>query len=196
MKFNPDIFPGLLFGLSGVTVILGVLKIDVELLLPLIGDGTLRFCGNVFDFSFAGDKSFGESGIKDKLEFCIEFLDAILFPIFDVELFSLLLEIDPPIGEKILSYRGSHDVVHRNRGLVGLIELLSATRRGLIKSRWPILVSASLELTVDDSGRRRIGLKRLTSLSLSVYDESPSRDGIRNRLCGRIYLLGFSEISS
>lgn len=69
MKFNPDIFPGLLFGLSGVTVILGVLKIDVELLLPLIGDGTLRFCGKVFDFSLPGVKSFGESGISDKFEF-------------------------------------------------------------------------------------------------------------------------------
>lgn len=103
MKFNPDIFPGLLFGLSGVTVILGVLKIDVELLLPLIGDGTLRFCGKVFDFSLPGVKSFGESGIKDKLEFCIEFLEVILFPILEVELLSLLFEIDPPIGEKILS---------------------------------------------------------------------------------------------
>lgn len=55
IKFNPDIFPGLLFGLSGVTVILGVLNIDVELLLPLMGDGAFIFCGRVLDFSLAGE---------------------------------------------------------------------------------------------------------------------------------------------
>lgn len=89
MKFNPDILPGLLFGLSGVTVILGVLKIDEELLLPLIGEGTFRFCGSVFDFSFAGDKSLGESGISDKFEFIIDVLEGILLPILFVELFNL-----------------------------------------------------------------------------------------------------------
>lgn len=103
IKFSPVILPGLLLGLSGVTVILGVLNIDVELLLPLMGDGTLRFCGSVFDFSFAGDKSFGESGINDKLEFIIEVLDGILLPIFVVEVLSLLDETDPPIGENIRS---------------------------------------------------------------------------------------------
>lgn len=76
---------------------------DVELLLPLIGDGTLRFCGSVFDFSFAGDKSFGESGISDKLEFIIEVFEGILLPIFVVELFSLFDETDPPMGENIRS---------------------------------------------------------------------------------------------
>lgn len=99
IKFSPDIFPGLLLGLSGVIVILGVLNIEVELLLPRIGDGTVRFCGNVFDFSFPGVRSFGESGINDKLEFNIEFL----LPIFVVELFNLFDEIEPPNGENILS---------------------------------------------------------------------------------------------
>lgn len=136
IKFNPDIFPGLLLGLSGVTVILGVLNIDVELLLPLIGDGTFRFCGSVFDFSFVGDKSFGESGISDRLEFIIEVLEGNLLPIFVVELFNLFVEIDPPIGVNIRSYRGSHDVVLRNLGLVFFMMVLWATTSlGLVRSR-------------------------------------------------------------
>lgn len=118
MKFNPDILPGLLLGLSGVTVIRGVLNMDVELLLPLIGDDMLRFCGNVFDFSFAGDISFGESGMSDKLEFIIEVFEDDLFTIFVVELFNLFDDIEPPIGANILSYRGSQEVVLRNLGFV------------------------------------------------------------------------------
>lgn len=99
---SPDIRPGLLFGLSGVTVILGVLKIDVELLLPLIGDVAIRFCGNVFDFSLLGESIFGESGINDKLEFRIGLLEDNLLPILEVELFNLC-ETELPNGENTLS---------------------------------------------------------------------------------------------
>lgn len=145
-----------------------------------------------------GDRSFGESGINDKLELSIEALVWHLFPILDVELLSLLDEIEPPKGVNILSYRGSHDVVLRNLGFECLRRPLSATSLGLNKSRWPTLASASLELTVDDKGRRnrrRCGLNTLTSLSLSVKDESP-RDGIRNLPSSETFLLGFIETVS
>lgn len=195
MKFNPDILPGLLFGLSGVTVIFGVLNIDVELLLPLIGDGTLRFCGKVLDFSLPCTRSFGESGIRDKFEFNIEALDSDLFAIPADELLSILDEIDTPKGEKTLSYRGSYDVVLRNLGFDCLRTPLSATSLGLVRSRWPSLDSASLELTVDDKGRRnrRSGVKTLMSLSLSVKGESPL-DCIRNlALSDACLLFGFVD---
>lgn len=183
IKFNPDIFPGLLLGLSGVTVILGVLNIDVELLLPLIGDDVFIFWGRVFDFSLAGEIIFGESGISDKLEFIIELFDTVLFTIFVVELFSLFDEIDAPNGVYILSYRGSHEVVLLSLGFDCFMIELSATSLGLVRSRWPTLASASFELTVEDTGRRnlRSGLNMLISLSLSVKDESP-RVGVCSRL--------------
>lgn len=175
MKFKPDIFPGLLFGLSGVTVIFGALNTDVELLLPLIGDGTLRFCGKVLDFSFPGVIRLGESGISDKLDCIIEFFDGDLVAIFAIELFSLFDEIDAPNGVYILSYRGSHEVVLRSLGLDCLSIEVSATSLGLIRSRWQTLANASFELRVDDTGRRYFhsGLNTLMSLSLSVNDESP-----------------------
>lgn len=109
----------------------------------------------------------------------------------------MFVEIDPPIGENILSYRGSHDVVLRNLVFVGLITLPSATSLGLVSSRWATLANASFELIVDDNGRRnrRSGLNMLTSLSLSVNDESP-REGICNRpLSDKICLLGFAVMS-
>lgn len=86
----------------------------------------------------------------------------------------------------------------RNLGFEGLITLLSATSLGLVSSRWATLASASFELTVEDKGRRiRLsGLKKLTSLSLSVNDESP-RDEICNRpLSDRLCLFGFAVILS
>lgn len=104
----------------------------------------------------------------------------------------MCVEIDPPIGENILSYRGSHDVVLRSLGF-GLITLLSATSLGLVSSRWATLANASFELIVDDNGRRnrRWGLNTLTSLSLSVNDESPREGTCNLPLSDKLCLVGF-----
>lgn len=86
----------------------------------------------------------------------------------------------------------------RNLGFVFFISVLCATSLGLVKSRWPNLVRASLELAVEDKGRRNrlVGLNALMSLSLSVKDESP-RDGIRNLpLTDAFLLLVFAETPS
>lgn len=196
IKFKPDILPGLLFGLSGVTVILGVLNIDVELLLPLIGDGAFKFCGRVFDFSLAAGIIFGESGISDKLEFIIELFDTVLFTILVAALFNLFDEIDARKGVYILSYRGSHEVVLLSLGFDCFIMELSATSLGLVRSRWQTLASASFELPVEDTGRRnlRFGLNMLMSLSLSVKDESP-RVGVCRRLTLAFLLVGFVGVA-
>lgn len=84
-------------------MIFGVLNIDVELLLPRIGEGVFKFCGNVFDFSLGGESIFGASGIKERLELRMGFFEGNLTLILEVELFSLLDEIDVVRGEYILS---------------------------------------------------------------------------------------------